>query len=45
MTIIVRKEIYEHWLSETFCKEIPRIMYPIVKAYYKLKGYEVEVFK
>lgn len=45
MMIRLRKEIYKTWVSEKTFIEVPRIFYPFVKLYYKLKGYEVDKYE
>ena len=44
MKLLVKKEVYEDWVSLKQFIEIPRIFYWIVKKYYELKGYEVEIW-
>jgi len=45
MIVIIKKEIEKDWLSIKACKRVPRIFYKIVKKYYELIGYEVEVLE
>lgn len=44
MTLLIKKQILEDWVSLTEFIKIPGIFYPIVKKYYELKGYEVEIY-
>lgn len=44
MILMLKKEIYEDWVSEKYFIEIRSIFYPIVKKYYEWKGYEVEIY-
>lgn len=44
MMIRLQKEIYKDWVSEKSFKEIPRVLYIFYKIYYKLKGYEVDIY-
>lgn len=45
MIVIIKKEIEKDWLSIKTCKKVPKIFFKIVKKYYELIGYEVEVFE
>lgn len=45
MILIIKKEIYENWLSYKTFKKVPSIFYKLVKKYYELRGYEVEIFE
>ena len=43
MKLIIKKEICVNWLSYKTFIDVPNIFYRIVKKYYELRGYEVEV--
>lgn len=45
ITLVIKKEILPDWLSFKTFIEVPKIFYRIVKFYWKIKGYEVEVIK
>ena len=45
MILIIKKEICKDWVSQKTFITIPNIFYPIVKKYYELKGYEVEIYE
>ena len=45
MKLIIKKEICINWLSYKTFIDVPRLFYKIVKKYYELRGYEVEVLK
>ena len=41
MKIKIEKNVYKNWVSIKGFKEIPKILFPFYKLYYKFKGYEV----
>lgn len=42
MKILIKKEIYEDWVSLKTFKNIHSFLYPIYKWFYNILGYEVE---
>ena len=45
MILLIKKEIYKDLVSQKYFIEIPGIFYKIVKKYYELRGYEVDIFE
>ena len=45
MKLIIKKEINVNWLSYKGFITVPRLFYRIVKKYYEIKGYEVEILE
>lgn len=45
MILIIKKEIYENWLSIKTCKRVPKIFYKAAMKWYEILGYEVEVLE
>ena len=43
MKLIIKKQLEKEWLSFTTYIEVPKIFYRIVKLFYEIRGYEVEV--
>ena len=43
MILIIKKIIIENKLEEQTYKEVPKIFYKLVKWFYEIRGYEVEV--
>lgn len=44
MKLIIKKEIYENWVSFKSFIEVPKLFYKLIKKYYEMKGYEVEIY-
>jgi len=45
MKLLITKEHYPSWMSLRMIKKYPRIIWRIMRKYYKSKGYNVEVLK
>jgi len=44
-TLIIKKEHYPSWMSLKMTRRYPFIIWRIMKKYYEMKGYEVEVLE